>query len=716
VAENQRRGAARKARTTPSSSPHAQQAPTILLDAVVIEEVPLPLWGRVFHEIGYPSGVPSNGLTMEAVHDYVRERQVSPEFIEVLQVIHDIGTDSGLDAMIAVAGAHQRDLGTIATHPPREAAVELWLAQRRDASLSEVFTRVQMQAEARREPRTFREFRGKTARPLLEWNPIQLRLGELVRIWCREQGFGEHVDVRGYVQGGDARVQVIHGHRVQKPVVVRDGGLGRATIEIRPVHCDIVRYDAATAWLRVSPRSASAGIVERYRRVIGEAFFGDPDFFGKDVACTLRPLQERGQRALDGGGGVAGARVTELLWQRGDDQTIWVKAPDCLVAASDMKLPITEGEFLEAKIALTLIGRRTTRRTVHVKVPNRIDYPRDVHESAIEEFLVSSGIRHVEVRTQEKDLWDLYPWRHTERQWREAYPADADELVRRGVLRRVQLSAIASPDLVGAGKPLRVTAHARHGDAFGVSDDDDVAPRQLTASDIEGFELDVSALREYWRSALELVGQVQDLGAGVVVLGERQLDSVTCAVAVLERQPTAAPASLGNLLRAGTRAPHVAVMVPVGRDSGTGIVDLPFGALTLSARDIWRRFVTSSNLAAQLPAIWSAPTDARLVVDHARKSVWIDGLAVGVLAESHPYQLIEMLAEAHGNLVSHEEIARKLSSAREDEASVVSKKAKAALKKAIEKTFREEGRSILVDEIVRGGAGGYRLGVASHVG
>lgn len=216
--------------------------PTALLDVTEIEEVPLAIWILVFEEIGYPFGLTKDTLTVDGVLTYVRGNAVTAELIEVLQTMHDLGTDSGADAIKSVGNAHQLDLSAISGLAPREAAVQLWLAQRRDVKLQELFTRVLMQAETRKPPRSFREFRGKENRRVIDWEVCRARLQKGVTDWCNQNGLGEYVDVRGYVHEGDVRIQVIHGHRLQRPVVERNGG-GRATIQIRPVHCDIIRYD-----------------------------------------------------------------------------------------------------------------------------------------------------------------------------------------------------------------------------------------------------------------------------------------------------------------------------------------------------------------------------------------------------------------------------------------------------------------------------------------
>lgn len=460
--------------------------PIDLLDAVVIEEVSDALWKRVFDLLGYPPGLNARSLSAQAVVDHIARDGVSDDLVDVLRAIHELGTDDGVDAMKAVADAHNADLGAITARAPRDAAVELWLAQREKPGLRDLFTRVQMQAESRRSPRSFREFRGKRVQKLAAWATVHPRLVTAVRAWCTAQDFGDHVDVRGYVENGNAQIQIIHGHRLQKPVVVKDGGHGRRTLELRPAHCDIVRYDWKGSWLRLSPKSTGGGIVETYRRRLGEVFFDDAEFF-TEADYSLRPLQEHGQAILDDAPSIARARVTDLVWDHGGE-IIRIRSSDCLASVARMGIPPTEGDFIEARIAVVLPGRREVRRSVHVKVPNKVDYPRDEsHAVAIDDFLAATGIRTADSRRRNLDLWDLHPWQHGERVWRAAYPDDVDRLAQAQVLRPVELGTLVHPDRPRHGRALRAE------DGFGISLDEDVPPRVLTSTDVSGLALDASS-------------------------------------------------------------------------------------------------------------------------------------------------------------------------------------------------------------------------------
>lgn len=682
--------------------------PLDLFDAIAIEEVSDPLWKRIFDAIGYPVGLNARTFTTKALVDRLNVDGATEELIDLLRTINELGTDDGVEAMKQVADAHTTDLGTITKCAPRDAAAELWLAQHARPELREVYARVQMQVEARRSPRSFREYCGRESRRVADWNVLQPRIVAGVRAWCKAKDFGEHVDVRGYVTNGDLQMQVIHGHRIQKPVIVRENDQGRRVIELRPAHCDVIRYDAKGSWLRISPRSTGGGVFDAYRTVLGIALFDDADFFSP-AAYSLRSLQERGQAALDTSPSVSRARVTDLVWDRGSG-VHRIKSPDCLAEVRAMGLPPTEGDFTEARIAVTMPGRRDARRTIHIKLPNKVDYPRDdAHAVAIGSFLEASGICTTEAPRRSRDLWDLHPWKQTERTWRDAYPEDVDRLVQGQILKSTEFLRVVHPDHPSHGRAL--TAEA----GFGVSTDEDIPPRVLTPTDLGGLALDVTPLLAGWRETLGLEGTLRDLGDGIYLLGERSFESVRFAIAVLMRQVTDDGALLARRIStAVTHGSTIAVLVPTGRKSGTGHADVALDRLCIDAREVWQQVMVATAVGAQVPAIWHAPGNVRLVVDRTRMLVWLDGVPIGVTPDSGAYRFIAMLAEARNCPVANDVIDAALSPNR-DESSA--RKVKSAAKKALETSLASAGRSIDADEILVNVRGqGYKLAVPAYVG
>jgi hypothetical protein len=691
--------------TTEEPEP-AQTVPFDLLDVTIIEEVSEALWKRILGKIGYPPGLTAATFTIATFIDHLSRVGASELLISVLRALHDLGTDDGVDAIKGVALAHNTDLGAITTGAPRDVAAQLWLAQYEKPELRDVYARIQMQAEHRRSPRSFREYQGKEARRVDSWKPLHAKLVPAIAKWCKQKDFGDHVEIRGFVENGDVQIQIIHGYRLQKPIVVRDRR-GRQTLPLRPAHCDVVRYEYRGSRLRISPRSASAGIFEEYRRLLGQVLFGDDEFFGP-APYTLRPLQERGQAALDAAHSVSRARVIDLVWERGGARHR-IKAPDCLAEVRAMNIPATEGDFVEATIAVTLPGRRETVRKIHVKLPNKVEYPRDdIHARAIETFLQATGIAVDEERRSGTDLWDLHPWQHGDRLWRTAYPEDVDDLVRRRVLKPVDLVRVPHPDRPEHGNALVVV------DGFGASDDDDVPPRVLTTTDMVGLALDQNALIAAWRTDLQLEDEVRDLGDGAFLLGERGLGSVRFAVVALLRQLTQQDAALvSQRIAAATPDAHPVVLVPAGRQSAAGVVEVGFDRLVLDERATWRKIVRASSVGAQVPAYWRAPLGVRLIVDDTRKIVWFDGIELEVPADSLPYRFIATLAAAGTSVVPNETLARL--SPNRDPGFV--RKVKNDAKNLVEaQVAAATGRPVDGNAIFISRRGGYCLGLPPFIG
>lgn len=673
------------------------------LDVVTVEEVSDDVWKPILDEVGYPPGMMATTFTKDALLDHLGTDAVSPDLIEALRAISELGTADAVDTMKAVADSYQVELGAIVAHAPRDAAARLWLAQRKNAGLREIYTRIQMQAEGRRSPRTYREFAGRRREPLRDWAELRPRLVAAITAWCAQQGYGDHVEVRGFVKTGDGQIQIVHGHRKQTPVVIKDDGRGRRTVELRPVHCDVVRYTWKGARLRVSPKSAAGAVVEAYRRILGLTFFDDEDFFTA-ASYSLRSIQDRGQAALDASPTVARARLVEVVWERADTQ-LKIKSADCIASIEALGASATEGDFVEAKVSLVIAGRRPARRQLHIRVPNRVDYDReDVYAGVIESFLDASGIRVGEQPLPSRDLWALHPWAHPERVWRDAYPHDVDEL-HGHVLKPVELAVVRHPDRPSHGNALRVD------DEFGISMDDDVPPRRLTPTDIAGLELDVGALVERWRTTLELEGAARSLGGGAYLLGERSIESVRCAVVAFTRQPTADASQLVQVVRAYVPTETVGILVPRGRKSGSGFPDVPISRLAVPGRELWRDFLIATGAANAVPTIRVAPPEARVVVDRTHRRVWLDGVELGV--SDHGYRFLEMLALAKGNPVAMGTLDESLSPNREES---FARKVRDKLKKVIEASRGVDWPPLDINDVVRTARGkGYALALPSFV-
>ena len=295
------------------------QLPLALLDAAVIEEVPVDLWKDVFDVVGWPPSLASQNGSF-GHEDILRAFDRDPpsdSLLQVLEVLHTLGTEAGRDAIqTAMQDRHVSSNGLPANNGDKEFALRFYIAQRSDASLADVFVRAQIQVQETGDQRRYNEFLGKEARGIRNLNVKKEKLREEILCHCREADLGEHVQVEAFEDEGTYIFRILRSHRTQKPLAVVQGHSARATIEFRPVHGDTMRYDASVGLLRIAARSSP--IVEFYRQALGRVLFNDEGFFDGNAVCSLRVLQERGREALENHGvfRVSRVRMTECLWER----------------------------------------------------------------------------------------------------------------------------------------------------------------------------------------------------------------------------------------------------------------------------------------------------------------------------------------------------------------------------------------------------------------
>src|SRR5262249_46090792 len=148
---------------------------------------------------------------------------------------------------------------------------------------------------------------------------------------------------------------------------------------------------------------------------------------------------------------------------------------------------------------IEVVGTGTRPITVTIRVPSRIDLTQKSHLGLVHEVLTRIGVRPKSSAATADDLWTLYPWRHPHEVWRGIFGAQMETLVQAGALGTTQLASVEDPRFPGTGRLLNVVA-IPPGEFQGVSDMEEVPPRALTATDVEGLELDPERLRQHLRS------------------------------------------------------------------------------------------------------------------------------------------------------------------------------------------------------------------------
>ena len=693
------------------------QLPLAHLDASVIEEVPLVLWRKVFEAVGWPASVAGKKgrFTHSDVLEAFERDEPTDDLLLALEALHSLGTEAGRDAIFAaMSDRHVLPQALPTGSGEREFAIHLFLAQRTNAALAEVFARAQAEVEEGADQRRYNEFMGKGARVVANLRAREVALRDATKHYCQAQDLGDHVHVRCFEDDGDYVFHVIRSHHTKKPLAVVPGRAARATIEYRPVHGDILRYDGAVGRLRVAVRAAS--MVEFYRRTLGQVLFDDSDFFTGDPVCDLRALQERRRDALEAHDlpGIGRVRMTECLWERGDRDLLHIRSSDCFRHIEYLRLPLEEGVLLQAKLKLQVVGRSTRPVTVNIRVPSRIEVSNKIHERLVDEYLAAIGVVHPGSRSTKLDLWSLHPWRHPESAWRALFGSDTDALVTQGVLVPVRLESVADPVARGAGRVL--AAHPmKPGELYGVSRMPEIPSRSVTETDVDGLELKPDALRQYVRSQWHLSGsEMAWNGHELLDLGELEVGAHRLHLTYALRQP---PSGTGDRVRARVKAgTQPVILIPRTAAGGSELAEVLLGDPLPSRQDVVRGAIAAAGLTEAVPALFTSPENTRLVVDTRLGKVWFDGVEVPALRpETHPFMLVEAVARACPRAVPKTDLSSSLSSSRVD-GDTSARQAKSQAVRLIRAATAAAGRALepLLDPFPSMG-GSYRCVVSSYV-
>ena len=354
--------------------------PLAHLDASVIEEVPTrSLEGRLRGDgvakiaVGRKADVHSRMRTCSTA---LQDDPFRTACFRRSRQLHTLGTESGREAIVAAMNDQRLAMDALPSNiGEREFALRLFLAQRGNASLADVFARAQIQVQESGEQRRYNESMGKAARSknAKGLSKTKQKLHDEVLRHCQESDLGEHVHVRAFEDDGAFVFNILRSDRTRKPLAVIRGREARATIEYRPVHGDLLRYESSVGRLRIAARAAS--IVEFYRTVLGKILFDDELFFDGPPVYSLRVLQERGRAALEDHGIFRVGRIwmTECLWERGDRNLLQIRSPDCFRSIEELRLQFTEGNLIQAKLKVEVIDKSTRPITVNIRVPSRVE-------------------------------------------------------------------------------------------------------------------------------------------------------------------------------------------------------------------------------------------------------------------------------------------------------------------------------------------------------
>lgn len=669
------------------------QLPLAFHDVTLVEEVPTSLWRDFFDAVGWPPSLESkNELRHDDIVRALRTDAPSEDLLGGLAAVFELGSEAGREAIVQALSDRALAPDRFQSEPgARACAMRLFLEQRTDPVLRDVMARAQIAAGETAGRRRYAEFLGIERRSIKRLTEKAERLREARRAYCDENDLGEHIQVHAFEDEdlGTYTFQIVRTHRTKAPVAVRKGEATRAPLEFRPVHGDVLRYDATTGRLRIAARAPT--IVEFYRRALGEHALGDPEFFPVGETCSLQVLQARGEAVLRDHGlpEVAAVRLVACAWEVGGT-VLTVRGPGCFEALARNGVLGGVGRITEATFKVAVVGRSARPVRVGVRVPRVVDVAKQ-HEEVIDRLLTAMGIRLATPDVEKRDLWNLDPWRHRRDVWQQAFGPHLERAVSSGVLGRIFLDAVEDPDTPGG--PLLSVTRLENGDFYAVDADGAVPPRTLSATDVDGLELRPDRLRQQLVEDLGTYGSVTWSGADTLDLGQFDIEGTEVRLLYALRPPPAETiALLEKLNEAGSRT---LLLVPEGAEVGAPHVwvrtPLPH------RRELVRSVVTASGLADQVSARLLAHENAQLIVDTKRGQIYVhDVLIPDLKADTHMFRFVEALARADGRPIETATLQAQLSPNRDDD-TVAVRHAKMKANQRIAKALAEVGRELTAD-------------------
>ena len=687
--------------------------PFVHLDLAVIEEIPIPLWRKLLAVVGVPHSLPAGHFSHAALLAALQGDTLSGQLLEALEAIHLFGSEEGREA-VAEAMADQRvDTSSLPTGVgERELAVHLYLAKQHDVALADVFARARLRLQQGSDARGYYEFAGRRTVRVSNLKQLAQRLEVVVLEHCRAHDLGDHVEVHAFRDDEMVVFHVLHTYRQRRPLAVAAGQRTRSVLSFRPVHGDVVRYDSRLGRLRVAARAPS--MVRVYRRIVGEVLDGDGTLFSGEPVCTLKPLQRRRQAVLEDHRlpGIHKVRLTECTWRRGDRRVVELRTPDCFSEIDELGLPLQEGELVSAKLKLWVAGSGTRPITATIKVPFQIK-TRPAHQELVNEYLERIGVRSLEGGEDSDDLWSLGPGPHSETTWRRVFGRDMDCLVASGTLRPAQLGSVPHPDFPWAGATLLADSVGPH-DFYGVSQEPAVPSRSLSPTDVDGLELDLGAFGRFLRARYGASGPPAATPRGVVDVGVVEVGALRFRLFYAVSAP---PIDAGSRLAELALHEDQAVLLLPAR--GLGTTRLPEVPLTRALPDrasILRAIIAATRTQQQVPAVFYAPSRARLVVDRQLGAIWVDGVPITSLrCDTYAFAFVVAVAEAQGAALPRYDLGIRLAPSAGDPDGLA-RKQKLSAKHAIIDALADAGRQLDVgDPFPSGPAKHYRCALQPFV-
>jgi len=685
---------------TDASTSNKELIPPSYCNTARIREVPVKCWQEIFDLAGESQIIKS--LSYTSITEFFSQKQeVDPRFISALEIIYRLGDSLGRSLLEDAS----TDAGVSFDFPDEESdaeiAAKIWIAARKNKTYWKVIDRASINLEYHNKSKNIREYQADTSFKLDKIDTEQLT--KMISEWCQENKKGDVVSIYAYTTEGLWCCNIVRGGPLKRQATVTQKKLGE--IEFTPAVVDHVRID---------PESGLLGIVSRtlkdasaYREILGKITKNDSNFFSNDNICSLIPLQENLSALFqdEKPTPIRNIRVTELKWRGSDRETLIVKGRDCFKILSDLEVNLDIGDLIEATIYFSLYGEARPIK-VSIAVPSRITIPEGKYELIISRYLTQIGIKgRFNSDDDHKNFWELNPWILSESEWRSKIGTDFETLKKSGCLVNIEKQTIRHPEHQTSRGDMAVemvgTAH------IAVSDDIDIGVRTVTATDREGYQLNIQRIFEKLQQALNLESamKARELEKGLWILGNRSFNTTnTIQVYLAISKPSK---NFQALITQSANGFTPIIITPSDCSYNSEIKHITTKLTSLYFEDLLPRMVKVLNWETSLePIDWR---NEDLILWPSQNKAWYKKSALrDVNFDEHDFKFALEVAQSKGDVISKGELNDLLSIARLD--STAAKNAKLKFMKKINAAIRTNANPTKAgtNDIFRASGNGYR--------
>jgi hypothetical protein len=685
--------------------------PAGLRNPELMYEVSEEIWLEVILECQELSLLLNGQFNFDHFFKAAASQNVGPEFIEALDVIDRLGNDEGREALIAAGEMLGVDMKFLKPMKVRDAAAQIWLKSQKDEKIKRLLNAAHVRAEAKRD-RLHKDFIGKNDGAKPRKPHLSDVKAELKSVLAKFQDREHFVILPTDDAIGQWHYYIVRPDTAKRMMTYPDEF--PVMVDVQAGTGDHISYDPQTNRLRIATRSAR--LLEMYRAAWGILIAKDAQYFSDHNICTLAPLHKHGEALfkMHRTKSIISVEVTELHWRRGDEEKAIFRAPNCFKTIKDMGIVGREGEFVEAKLLVRVEGR-SPKVKVHVKVPGLISMDAGSKQNEVERMLGEVGIRAVQDENGDKQtFWSMYPWKHSPALWRRYVGPNFDEMLRAKIFSDATLERVTHP-----AHPVAVGALAVQTTpdqvVIGIPDEDQtMTMRVLTPTDLQAYELNISAVVDAIANSLQLAGERYEMRDGLWCLGHRELSATHKANVFLASRPLSADTD--SLIKGAPAAGTPVLIIPHDVScmvsTPTTLCRLPQGPFNI-LDDIVRALGLEKAIC---PTVWSKAT---LLVNTVTQQITYRGLRLTRIGGgSHPYKFALLLSQAKGAIVDKATINNELNGVRADRGDDgAAKEAKRDFVNAIKAAYQEENLEVPsgIGDIFKAGNGGYRLTVDAEL-